>query len=526
MSGNDTDRSCHPPATGQLSSPSSLMSVFKPIPLGQRIPGSPHSVACSLPAMADVIGYEEGRPETTKHIASGYPRFVVHSHAKRLCAHLARRPELAGRSLWLVTSAPMAAALADHLGRTGPATATPFTADGIDGVAHADTPALNTLGKVYLQNIGGFLSSRAAEDHLVRLGLLPAAAPEKLFAGDATAEIKRVLRDPFPVAAADLLLAPSGMNALYAAFRAISTVQARTGRTAWVQLGWLYLDSIALLRKFTPDPARDYLRHGDVTDLAGLEKLFATHGPRLAGLIIEAPTNPLIQTADIAAVTALARRHGAKIILDPAVTSPFNVDLLPHADVVATSLTKYTAHEGDVIAGAVVLNASRPDAAELRSLVAAHLEPVHGRDLARLAAQIGATAEVVARINASTLKVAAFLESHPAVAKVWWAHQPTTKASYLKIARTPASPGCMISFTLKGPLAKFYDAVRLPKGPSFGMTTTLISPFIYLAHYDLVTSEAGRAELAAHGLSPELLRLCLGTEPVEDIIAALDEALG
>lgn len=501
------------------------MSVFAPIRLGQRIPGSPHSVACSLPTLADIIGYEEGRTETTRHIASGYPRFVVHSFAKNLCEHLGRRPELAGRSLWLVTSPKMAAALADHLGRAGPAAATPFFADGIDGVAHADTPELNARGKVYLQNIGGFLSSRAAEDHLVRLGLLPAAAPEKLFAGDATAEIRRVLRGPFPVADADLLLAPSGMNALYAAFRALGAVQARAGRTAWIQLGWLYLDSIALLKKFTPDPARDYLRHGDVTDLAGLEKLFATHGPRLAGLIIEAPTNPLIQTADLAAVTALARRHGAKVLLDPAVSSPFNVDLLPHADLVATSLTKYTAHEGDVIAGAVVVNAARPDAAELRRLVAAQLEPVHPRDLARLAAQIGVTPQFVARVNASTVKVAAFLEKHPAVEKVWWALQPFTRANYLKIARAPDSVGGMISFTLKGPLAKFYDAVRLPKGPSFGMTTTLISPFIYLAHYDLVTSAAGRAELAAHGLSPDLLRLSVGTEPVEDIIVCLEEAL-
>jgi cystathionine beta-lyase/cystathionine gamma-synthase len=503
------------------------MSVFSPIPLGQRIPGSPHSVACSLPTMADVIGYEEGRPETTKHIASGYPRFVVHSHAKHLCEYLGRRPELAGKSLWLVSSAKMAIALADHLGRGTLAQAAPFSIDGIDGVAHADTPTLNGRGKVFLQNIGGFLSSRAAEDQLVRLGVLPAAAPENLFPGDATAEIKRVLRGPFPVASDDdLLLAPSGMNALYAAFRAISAVQASAGRTTWVQLGWLYLDSIALLKKFTPDPARDYLRHGDVSDLTGLEKLFSEHGSRIAGVIIEAPTNPLIQTADIPAVTALARRHGAKVILDPAVSSPFNVDLLPHADLVATSLTKYTAHEGDVIAGAVVVNGARADATGLRRLVAAHLEPLHQRDLARLAAQIGATANVTERINANTLKVAAFLENHPAVKQVWWAHQPATRANYLKVARTPASPGCMISFTLHGPLAKFYDAVRLPKGPSFGMTTTLISPFIYLAHYDLVTSEAGRAELTAHGLSPELLRLSVGTEPAAEIIAALREALG
>lgn len=501
------------------------MSVFQPLPLGQRIPGSPHSVACSLPTMRDVVGYEEGRPETTRHIASGYPRFVVHTHAKQLCEHLGRRPGLAGRSLWLVSSANMANALADHLGRAGPAAATVFAVAGVNGVAHVDTPELNARGKVYLQNIGGFLSSRAAEDHLVRLGLLPAAAPEKLFPGDPTAEIKRVLRGPFPVADNDLLLAPSGMNALYAAFRAISTVQARAGRTAWVQLGWLYLDSIALLKKFTPDPAHDYLRHGDVTDLAGLEQLLARHSSRLAGLIIEAPTNPLIQTVDLAAAVTLARRYGAKVILDPAVSSPFNVDLLPHADLVATSLTKYTAHEGDVIAGAVVVNPTRPDAGELRQLVAAQLEPVHSRDLARLAAQIGATPAIVAHINASTLKVAAFLLSHPAVEKVWWALQPATQASYLKIARTPESVGGMISFTLKGPLPKFYDGVRLPKGPSFGMTTTLISPFIYLAHYDLVTSETGRAELAAHGLTPDLLRLSVGTEPVTDIIACLAEAL-
>lgn len=502
------------------------MSVFSPIPLGRRIPGSPHSVACSLPTLRDVIGYEEGRPETTRHITSGYPRFVVHAHAKQLCEHLGRRPGLAGRSLWLVTSPKMAAALADHLGRTGPAQATSFSAEEIDGVAHTDTPELNARGKLFLQHVGGFLSTRAAEDHLVRLGVRPAAIPEKLFLGDTTAEIRRVLHGVYAgVRDPDILLAASGMNAVFAAFRAISTVQAPRGRTAWVQLGWLYLDTIAMLKKFTPEPARDYLRHGDVTDLVGLERLFAEHGSRIAGLVIEAPTNPLVQTPDVAAVTALARRHGARLILDPAISSPFSVDLLPFADLVAQSLTKYTAHEGDVIAGAVVVNPAGPDADQLRSLVVDNLEPVHPRDLARLAAQIGATESVVRRINVSTIKVAAFLESHPAVRQVWWALQPATRVNYLKVARSPESVGGMISFTLHGPMEKFYDRVRLPKGPSFGMQTTLLSPFIYLAHYALVTTAAGRAELAAHGIDPSLLRLSVGTEPVEHIIASLAEAL-
>jgi cystathionine gamma-synthase len=282
---------------------------------------------------------------------------------------------------------------------------------------------------------------------------------------------------------------------------------------------------IALLKKFTPNPTRDYLRHGNVADLSGLERLLATDGARIAGIIIEAPTNPLIQTPDIAAVAALARRHGVRLILDPAISSPYNVDLLPAADLVAQSLTKYTAHEGDVIAGAVVVNPQGPDAAELRRLVSEYLEPVHPRDLARLAAQIDATEDVVRKINASTMQVAALLENHPAVQQVWWALQPGSRENYLKIARSPTAVGSIISFTLKAPMKDFYDRVRLPKGPSFGMRTTLISPFIYLAHYDLVTSPAGRAELTAHGLSPDLLRLSVGLEPIEDILAALREAL-
>ena len=83
----------------------------------------------------------------------------------------------------------------------------------------------------------------------------------------------------------------------------------------------------------------------------------------------------------------------------------------------------------------------------------------------------------------------------------------------------------MVTFTLRMPLDRFYDQLRIPKGPSFGMKTSLISPFIYLAHYDLVTSEAGRAELATSCLNPELLRLAIGCEDPVDIIAALAEAL-
>ena len=118
-----------------------------------------------------------------------------------------------------------------------------------------------------------------------------------------------------------------------------------------------------------------------------------------------------------------------------------------------------------------------------------------------------------------------FLRTHPRVKELYWSHHPASRENYLKIARAPDAIGSMISFVVDMPVADFYDRLRLPKGPSFGMKATLICPFIYLAHYDLVTSESGRATLAAAGLDPELLRLSIGSEPAEEIIAALGEAL-
>ncbi len=501
------------------------MQAFTHIPLGSPIPDTPHAVSCSLPTMAAVRGYEEKDPAVTASLATGYPRFVVHPFAQRLNAALAERHGLSGRTLWLASSSRMAAGLLAHLRRAGAAGASPFDGDGVHGVSHPASAETALRAKQYLQNIGGFISSREAEDRLAALGLGPVPGVEASFEGNAAAEVRRVMRPLFPGAGdADLILASCGMNAVYAAFRAVGDVQAARGRTGWVQLGWLYLDTIAILRKFTASPA-DYFHLPDVTDTAALRRLLGERGPGIAGVVAEIPSNPLVQTPDVAALAGLCREHGVRLILDPSLSSAFSVDCLAHADLVATSLTKYTGSEGDIVAGLVAVNAAAPDADALRSAAAAAAEAPYPRDLARLAAQIGDTGAVLARIEAGTPRVAAFLESHPAVSRVHWALAPASRGAYLRVARSPGATGGIISFTVRGGLEAFYDRLRLPKGPSFGMRTTLICPFMYLAHYDLVTSEAGRAELRANGLEPDLLRLCVGTEPVDEIIGALAEAL-
>lgn len=502
------------------------MSVFNHLPLGQRIPASLHGVSASLPTMRDVIGYEEKNPEVTRHMTSGYPRFVVHPFSKRAGAHLLRTLGLDGQAIWLTSSIRAAEQLRAHLD-TPAAVLLPVSA-ALTGVTFPEDAALSSRAKTFLQHTGMFLSSREAEDYLLRVGELAAsdAQEEKSFEGYAPANVKgHVARFYQHAAVTDVFLATSGMNALTAAFRVASDLQRARGRTRWLQLGWLYLDTIAILQKFTDSPAEDYLFQSNVFDLDALKTLFAKEGNRLAGVITEVPTNPLIQTPDLAAIAALCRENGVILVVDPTIASPLNIDVLPHADVVANSLTKYTAGEGDVILGAVIVNPQSPHAVDFRARLPGALEPVYSRDVSRLACQIGEAPALIAQINRTTPAVIEFLSNHPKIKELYWSLHPASRENYLKIARTPESVGSMISFVVDMPVAAFYDRLRMAKGPSFGMRHSLICPFIYLAHYDLVTSDNGRIELANAGLNPELLRLSIGAEPVEEIIAVLAEAL-
>lgn len=498
------------------------MSTLAPLPLGQRIPASVHGVSCSLPTMRDVVGYEEKDPETLRHMTSGYPRFVLHPFVRELAADFARELALDGQSLWLASSARTADELARELGA---AHATRINHDGLHGVAHPAVPELNARAKVYLQNVGGFLGSREAEDHLVRRGLRTAVEPEETVAHGALGRVTSAVLAAYPgTTSADVLVAPSGMSAFTAAWRTMAELQASRGRTIWIQLGWLYLDTIALLKRFAARP-EDYVYLPHVMDLDAVAAACRAAGDRFAGLVTETPTNPLVQTPNLAALRDTVHQHGGRVLLDPTLVSPLNIDVLPHADVVVNSLTKYAASEGDVIAGAAIVNPNGPDADYLRQRIAHRADPIYQRDLARLAAQIGDMAKVVEQTNQNAPQIVRFLENHPQVKDVFWAGREASREHYFAVARGPGHVGAIVSFTVRKPLPEFYDRLRLAKGPSFGMKRTLICPFMYLAHYDLVTTPEGRAELSRSGIDPDLLRLSIGCEPAKEIIDALAEAL-
>ena len=153
------------------------------------------------------------------------------------------------------------------------------------------------------------------------------------------------------------------------------------------------------------------------------------------------------------------------------------------------------------------------------------LESLHPLDLAALATQVGRMTEVTQRLSATAAEIARRLAAHPAVARVRTADQGPTADAYRRLLRPGAGAGSLITLELRGDMRCVYDRLAVTKGPSFGLRYTLAAPFLWLAHFEEVTNEQGRAQIRAAGLDPDLLRISVGLEPVEDIWSAFEQAL-
>lgn len=487
------------------------MADARQLPLGTVLPSHPHGTVVSLPTLADVDGYERREPAVWSRIRAGYPRFVLNelvAHARDRAAAAAGFDGARALALTSARAARQAVELASPAAHR-------IHDLGDWALLEVDAASLERASKM-VQHAGLRLASRAAEAWLAGRAVVDDGSLDR-----ASRQLLPWVR---PATDRDLRVAPSGMNAVAAALHAVRAVQRPQGRTAWLQLGWLYVDSSELLRK-TLAPGETLEVIDDVTDLPAIERFFAAHRGRVAGVLAELPNNPKLASPDLAHLSALATREGALRILDPSSSGVVNVDLMPHADLLVTSLTKYSGSRGDIMAGLVVVHPSAPCADELRTAAFGWVGPVAPGDARALAEQLPEMEAVAAAQNRNARAVADFLAAHPAVGRVLAADRGPTAAAYDAVARGTGRPGALITFELKGDLRAFYDAVALPKGPSFGLRFTLLCPFLWLAHHDLVTTESGRARVREAGLNPDLIRLSVGIEPANEIVATLGAAL-
>ncbi len=469
--------------------------------LGHPLPDSAHAVSVSLPRWQDVVGYEEKRPEVMARLRSGYPRFLIHPLVLEAARELGQ-----GKYCLPFPSRHTAEAAAAYAGRgLESGSAQVICKRGLHGVVAQG--AASVALKSFWQHTGWIVSSRQAEAWLA--GRRP---------GPQDPEVRRSLRRQlagfYDCAEEDVFLEPSGMAAMAAALQA---VQERTPGRRTGQLGFPYVDTLKLQQRLGHGGL--LLHHLDSLE-ARLRSLLARE--RLAACFCEIPGNPQLGSADLRQIAPLLRQHRVPLVVDDVVATPVNVDLGPHADLVATSLTKFIVGNGEAMGGALICNPRSPLYGELKPLVRAqHEELLWGEDAAVIEHQARDFPARMRRHNANGLLIAERLRQHSAIERVWYPKWEFAQA-YEAVRWPNGGWGALITFLPKAAERRspaVYDALDFCKGPSLGTVFTLACPFTLLAHY----TELDWAEQC--GVSRYLIRLSVGLEDPEELWRRLDRAL-
>ena len=239
-------------------------------------------------------------------------------------------------------------------------------------------------------------------------------------------------------------------------------------------------------------------------------------------VVFETPTNPSVEVVDISAVARAAHVRGMLVMIDSTFATPvLQQPLALGADLVMHSLTKALSGHSDIIGGALV--GSKPIIAKARDAIKV-LGGCMDPHAAFLALRGLKTVHLrVPRMCENALALAKHLEAHPKVSRVIYPGL-TSHSSYAVAARQMSAPGGMLSFVLPGGLPaaeRFYDGLSLmARAASLGGVETLVSLPLHTSHAGFTP-----AELAEAGVDPGSVRISLGVEDAEDLIADADAAL-
>jgi cystathionine beta-lyase/cystathionine gamma-synthase len=258
----------------------------------------------------------------------------------------------------------------------------------------------------------------------------------------------------------------------------------------------------------------------DMTDPEAVRKAIK---PNSRMVWIETPTNPMLNLVDIPAVAEIAKDAGLLTVVDNTFASPYLQQPLElGADVVVHSTTKYVGGHSDVVGGAVITNQD-----DLHDTIRYHQNAVGGvpgafdswlvlRGVKTLAVRMEAHC-------ANAMRIAQFLENHPAVEKVVFPGLPSHPQHELA-KRQMSGFGGMVSFVLKGGESAARQVAGKTRlfslAESLGGVESLIGHPATMTHASIPVDER-----EARGITGGLLRLSVGIEDPDDLIADLDAAL-
>ncbi|MFW6198225.1 MAG: trans-sulfuration enzyme family protein [Acidobacteriota bacterium] len=267
---------------------------------------------------------------------------------------------------------------------------------------------------------------------------------------------------------------------------------------------------------------RDYGLDFEYVDTTDLEVVREAWRDETRMLYIETPTNPLMRLTDIRAAAELARERGALSVVDNTFMSPyFQRPLELGADLVLHSTTKYINGHSDSIGGILVTDDH--DLADrllfIAKSVGATLSPFEAWLIQRGVKTLALRME---RVDASARRIASFLEGHEAVRRV---HYPglASHPQHELAKRQMSGFGGMVSFELDGmeSVKHMLDALQIcVLAESLGGVETLISNPASMTHASIP-----RQERLARGIRDGLVRISVGIEDVDDLLADLEGAL-
>jgi cystathionine beta-lyase/cystathionine gamma-synthase len=260
----------------------------------------------------------------------------------------------------------------------------------------------------------------------------------------------------------------------------------------------------------------------DTTDVDNISRAIS---PATKLIWIETPTNPLMNITDIAAVAAIAKKANVLLCVDNTFASPYLQNPLDlGADIVMHSATKYLGGHSDVIQGCLVMN----DASLREQLyfIQKSCGAVPGPQDCFLVLRGIKTLHVrMQRHCENGEKIAHFLRNHPKVGKVYWCGF-TDHPGYTVAGKQMRGFGGMMSFELKDDSAETARKVLagtkvFALAESLGGVESLINHPASMTHASIP-----REERIKNGLSDSLIRLSVGIEDADDLIADLNQAIG
>ncbi|MGO1469349.1 MAG: trans-sulfuration enzyme family protein [Tissierella sp.] len=268
----------------------------------------------------------------------------------------------------------------------------------------------------------------------------------------------------------------------------------------------------------------DFGIESTLVDTSDLEAVKAAIKPNTKAVYVETPANPTLRISDIEEISKIAHSNDAKVIVDSTFASPYIQNPLDlGADIVVHSATKFLCGHGTVVAGVLAGSKELMERARFPMVqtFGAVISPFDAWLLMQGMKTLGIRME---KHCANAMKVAEFLNNHPQIEGVLYPGLPSHPTHEIAKKQMHGGFGSMMSANIKGGIEAgkiFMDNVKVfSLATSLGNIDSLVQHSPTMSHFDM-----SKEEREAVGIYDGQVRLSVGVENVDDLIADLDQAL-